>query len=81
MKNIIITIFTTVAVLGVIGKIDQQKKEIKDLDARLERVGRFSDLYYQTLTDTVRKLDGEERRATVRKFNSDVDFLRIVNHM
>jgi hypothetical protein len=81
MKKTIITVATTLAVLFVIGKDAQKQKEIDDLKARLERTGRFSDLYFNTLKRTVRKLDGEERRETVRKFNDEVDFIRITNHL
>jgi hypothetical protein len=65
MKKTIITVATTLAVLFVIGKDAQKQKEIDDLKARLERTGRFSDLYFNTL----------------RKFNDEVDFIRITNHL
>jgi hypothetical protein len=78
-KSTVITVATTLAVLYVIGKDANKQKEIDDLKARLNAVGRFNDLYYKTLDTTVRKLDREDRRETVRKFNEEVDFIRVTN--
>jgi hypothetical protein len=81
MKKTIITVAITFAVLYVIGKDANKQKEIDDLKARLDSVGRFSDLYYDTLAKTVQKLDREERRETIRKFNEEVDFIRITKNL
>jgi len=78
-KSTVIAVATTLAVLYVIGKDANKQKEIDDLKARLNAVGRFNDLYYDTLSDTVKKLDREDQRETVRKFNESVDFIRITN--
>jgi hypothetical protein len=78
-KSTVIAVATTLAVLYVIGKDTNKQKEIDDLKARLNAVGRFSDLYYDTLSETVKKLDREDRRETVRKFNENVDFIRVTN--
>jgi len=80
MKKTIVTVTATIAALYVIGKFELQQRENKDLKVRVERLSRWNDLYYNTLTKTVKKLDGEERRETVRKFNEEVDFIRIMNH-
>jgi len=80
MKKTIIAVVTTMAVLYVIGKDATKQKEIDDLTARLERTKRFRDLYFETLKETVKKLDREERRETVRAFNNELDFIRITNH-
>jgi hypothetical protein len=78
-KSTVIAVATTLAILFVIGKDANKQKEIDDLKARLNAVGRFSDLYYDTLSVTVNKLDREDRRETVRKFNENVDFIRVTN--
>jgi hypothetical protein len=78
-KSTVIAVATTLAILFVIGKDANKQKEIDDLKARLNAVGRFSDLYYDTLSETVNKLDREDRRETVRKFNENVDFIRVTN--
>jgi hypothetical protein len=80
MKKTIFAVVATVAVLYVIGKDDMKQKEIDDLKARVQKLRRWNDLYYETLLDTVNKLDSEERRKTIRDFNAEVDFIRITSN-
>jgi hypothetical protein len=80
MKKTTIAVAMTIAILYVIGKDATKQKEIDDLKARNERLGRWNDHYYKSLKKTVNMLDREERRNVIRQFNEEVDFIRIVNH-
>jgi len=80
MKNLSIAIAATIAVLYVIGRDATKQKEIDELKARVERLKRWNKLYYATVKDTVPKLDREERRDVVRKFNEEFDFIKITNN-
>jgi hypothetical protein len=81
MNKTLKTVATTLAVVCIAEKLYAQKRQIDNLKARNQRLGRWNDHYYDSLWKAVKLLDGEERRKFIRNFNEEVDFIKITNNM
>ena len=81
MKKTIKTVATTLAVVYIAENLYAQKRQIENLKARVTRLNRWNDHYYDSVWKAVKLLDGEDRRKFVRNFNEEVDFIRITNNM
>ena len=81
MNKTVKIVATTLVVVYAVEKLYAQKRQIANLEGRVERLNRWNDHYFDSLKKAVKLLDGEERRKFVRDFNEETDFIRIINHI